>query len=125
MDVGHPSNFDRMLWLYKGSVEAMRRDLVGVRCTDDEVRRTIREVFERAGYVLDPHSAIGYRGLKDTFGSGMFLGTAHPAKFSEIVEPIVGRKIDRPPALAAALSRSRHVVKIDATYEAVRDVLAR
>jgi threonine synthase len=103
----------------------MRCDLVGVRCTDEEVRRTIRDVFERSGYVLDPHSAIGYRGLKDTFGSGICLGTAHPAKFSEIVEPIVGRKMDRPPALAAALSRPRHVVKIDATYEAVRDVLAR
>jgi threonine synthase len=124
MDVGHPSNFERMMWLYGGSVDAMRCDVTGTRSADDEVRQTIREVYERCGYLLDPHSAIGYRGLKEAAGRGIFLGTAHPAKFSEIVEPIVGRAIDRPPALSAALSRPRHIVKIDATYDAVRHVVA-
>jgi threonine synthase len=124
MDVGHPSNFERMMWLYGGSVAAMRCDVTAMRCDDDQVRETIREVFERTGYLLDPHSAIGYRGLKSAGGRGMFLGTAHPAKFSEIVEPIVGRRVVKPPALAAALSRPRHVVKIDASFEAVKHVVA-
>ncbi len=124
MDVGHPSNFERMLWLYDGDVAAMRCDIAGVRCGDDEVRTTIRAVYERTGYLLDPHSAIGYRGVKDLAGRGIFLGTAHPSKFSEIVAPVIGRSVERPPALEAALARPRHIVKIEARYEAVRDVVA-
>src|SRR3954447_1435309 len=92
MDVGHPSNFERMEWLYGGDANAMRRDIAGARFTDDDIRATVRDVHDRTGYLLDPHSAIGYMGLKrQTNGRapGMFLATAHPAKFSEIVEPIV------------------------------------
>ena len=55
MDVGNPSNFDRMLWLYGGDLDAMRRDVVGSRHDDDEVRATIRRVYEERGYLLDPH----------------------------------------------------------------------
>jgi hypothetical protein len=64
MDVGSPSNFERMSWLYDNDLDAMRRDIFGVRYTDDEVRETIRRVYETRGYLLDPHSAIGYLGLK-------------------------------------------------------------
>jgi threonine synthase len=129
MDVGHPSNFERMLWLYHADVDAMRRDVAGVRFTDDEVRETIRDVHARTRYLLDPHSAIGYLGVARGSGgdgvriAGVFLGTAHPAKFGEIVEPIIGRAIEKPAALAAAMSRPRHIVRIDATYDAVRQVL--
>ena len=63
MDVGHPSNFERMSWLYDGDLEAMRRDITGVSFTDDQVRETIRRVYETRGYLLDPHSAIAYMGL--------------------------------------------------------------
>ena len=61
--VGNPSNFDRMSWLYGGDLDAMRRDIAGSRHTDDEVRETIRRVYEERGYLLDPHSAIAYLGL--------------------------------------------------------------
>ena len=123
MDVGHPSNFERMLWLYHADVDAMRHDVAGVRFTDDDVRATIRDVHTRAGYLLDPHSAIGYLGLTRGEGTGVFLATAHPAKFGEIVEPIIGRAVEKPPALAAAMSRPRHIVRIEATYDAVKQVL--
>src|SRR5580765_126050 len=63
MDVGHPSNFERMLWLYGSDVDAMRRDVTGCRFSDDEVRATIKRVYEERGYLLDPHSAIAYMGL--------------------------------------------------------------
>ena len=63
MDVGNPSNFDRMSWMYDGDVEAMRRDMVGSSHGDDEVRATIRRVYDERGYLLDPHSAIAYLGL--------------------------------------------------------------
>jgi len=124
MDVGHPSNFDRLLWLYGGRVDAMRRDIVGTRYTDDEVRDTIREVFRRTAYLLDPHSAIGYMGLTAAGGRGIFLATAHPAKFGEIVEPIIGQEVEKPAALADAIARPRHIVRISASFDAVRELLA-
>jgi threonine synthase len=126
MDVGHPSNFERMEWLYGGDANAMRRDVAGARFTDDDIRATVRDVHDRTGYLLDPHSAIGYMGLMrqaNGRAAGVFLATAHPAKFSEIVEPIVGRPVVKPPALAEALARPRHIVRIDATYDAVRAIL--
>jgi len=130
MDVGHPSNFERMTWLYGGDLEAMRRDVIGCRHTDDDVRATIREVYETRGYLLDPHSAIGYRGLKGYLGQagqvgrvGIFLATAHPAKFAEIVEPIIGRPVDKPAPLAEALARPRYIIRIDASLDAVRGLL--
>jgi threonine synthase len=133
MDVGHPSNFERMLWLYNGDVEAMRRDVTGCRFTDDEVRATIRRVFERQGYLLDPHSAIAYMGLAGRDGQerrerrdgtvGVFLSTAHPAKFAEIVEPIVGRPVEKPPALAEALNRPQHIIRIRASLDRVLGML--
>jgi threonine synthase len=134
MDVGNPSNFERMLWLYHDNVNAMRRDIFGSRHSDDEVKATIREVYESRGYVMDPHSAIAYRGLKHYLAQetsdgrrgdrvGIFLATAHPAKFSEIVEPVLGRPVEMPGPLAEALAQPRHVLKINATFEAVRRTL--
>src|SRR5215813_10035764 len=121
MDVGNPSNFERMLWLYKGDLEAVRKDVTGSVHDDVEVKATIKDVFDRTGYVLDPHSAIGYLGIRRT--KGIFLATAHPAKFSEIVEPVIGTPIDRPEPLAKALEKPRTVRRLDATLRAVKDVV--
>jgi threonine synthase len=125
MDVGHPSNFDRMSWLYGGDLAAMRRDIDGMRFSDDEVRATIRRVYDERGYLLDPHSAIAFLGLSSSPGPSarVFLATAHPAKFAEIVEPIIGRTVEKPAPLAQALSRPRHIIRIDATYDAVQGAL--
>jgi threonine synthase len=87
------------------------------------VRATIRRVYDERGYLLDPHSAIAYMGLKGQSGRagqmGIFLATAHPAKFAEIVEPIVGREIDKPAPLAQALARPRHIIRIEPSLAAV------
>jgi threonine synthase len=136
MDVGHPSNFERMSWLYGHDLDAMRRDLVGVRYMDDEVSETIRRTFETRGYLLDPHSAIAYLGITGSRegrggqggrvgrgGVGIFLATAHPAKFAEIVEPIIGRVVAKPAALAEALARPQQILRIDATLDAVKETL--
>src|SRR5262249_49371145 len=126
MDVGEPSNFARMLWLYDGDLHAMRRDVRGARYTDEEVRATIRQVYCDSGYVLDPHSAIGYLGIVHARGEsehGIFLATAHPAKFAEVVEPIIGARVEKPPALAEAMVSPRHIVRIAATLEALKAVL--
>ena len=121
MDVGHPSNFDRMTWLYGGDREAMRRDVTGCRFTDEEVRATIRRVYDERRYLLDPHSAIAYMGLNRQ--PGIFLATAHPAKFAEIVDPIVGRAVEKPAPLAHALGRPRHLIRIGASLDAVKGTL--
>jgi threonine synthase len=125
MDVGHPSNFERMLWLYDNDVEAMRRDITGCHFTDDDVRATIRRVYQERGYLLDPHSAIAYMGLRLERGdrAGVFLATAHPAKFAEIVEPIIGRAVEKPAPLAQALARPRHIIRIEPTLAAVMGTL--
>jgi len=130
MDVGHPSNFERMRWLYHDDLGEMRRDVAGCRFTDDEVRDVIRRVYEARGYLLDPHSAIAYLGLRhESHGArdepiGIFLATAHPAKFAEIVGPIIGREIEKPAPLAEALARPRHIIRIESSLDAVRSALA-
>jgi threonine synthase len=133
MDVGNPSNFERMMWLYGGNLADIRADIVGSRHTDDEVRATIRRVYDERGYVLDPHSAIAYLGLKEPVGREwregqerqvqIFLATAHPAKFDEIVEPILGRSVPKPAPLVEAIARGRHVMNLDASLEAVKEIL--
>jgi threonine synthase len=128
MDVGNPSNFERMLWLYGGDHAAMRRDVAASSHTDDEVKATIKKVFERRGYLLDPHSAIAYLGLTRYLrsagnGTGILLATAHPAKFREVVEPVIGRAIETPAPLADALARPRYILRIEPTKEALSEVL--
>jgi threonine synthase len=106
MDVGAPSNFERMAAHF--SWEEMRRIILGVSVTDEETRATIVRVHEQAGYFLDPHSAVGWMGAdkllaehKIAAGPLGILCTAHPAKFKEVVEPLVG-----PPPLPASLERA-------------------
>jgi threonine synthase len=111
----------------------MRADITGIRHTDDDVCETIRRVYQERGYLLDPHSAIAYMGLVGRDGqerraalhgrSGVFLATAHPAKFAEIVDPIVGREMEKPAPLAQALARPRHIIRIGPTLDAIRAIL--
>lgn len=130
MDVGHPSNFERMSWLYDGDLEAMRQDVTGSRHADTDVKAAIRRVFNERGYLLDPHSAIAYLGLAGQAGQarragqvGIFLATAHPAKFREVVEPVIGRTIETPGPLTEALARPRPILRIDASLGALVEAL--
>ena len=127
MDVGNPSNFDRMLWLYGGTrTRCAATSAACARPTTTSERR-FGEVHRRTGYLLDPHSAIGYLGLTSGSASrsrpGVFLATAHPAKFGEIVEPIIGERVEKPAPLQQAIARPRHIVRIRADIKAVEDVL--
>jgi len=106
MDVGAPSNFERMSAHF--SLEQMRRIILGVSVGDDETRETIARVHEQTGYFLDPHSAVGWKGAdklsaknKIEQGAVGILCTAHPAKFAETVEPLIGL-----PPMPASLSRT-------------------
>lgn len=112
MDVGNPSNFARMLDLYKNDFEKLRADITGLDFSDGETEAAMREVFKEARYVLDPHGAIGYSGLKKYLHEklavpGVFLETAHPAKFLNVVEYTLKTKIQLPEKLEAFIKRDK------------------
>jgi threonine synthase len=118
MDVGNPSNLERLQWLFDGDVGAMRALITSRAHTDDDVRAAIAELYTRFGYVADPHTAIAYLGK-----AGMFLSTAHPAKFREVVEPVIGETVPLPAPLAAALARKKSVQRIGAAMNELADLL--
>lgn len=102
MDVGDPSNFARVLDLYKESYEAICRDISGTTYTDEQIRETVKTTYQQTGYLLDPHGACGFRALKEGLKEGevgIFLETAHPAKFLETVEDIIADKVTIPAKL--------------------------
>lgn len=102
MDVGDPSNFARVLDLYQESHEAICRDISGTTYTDEQIRETVKTTYLQTGYLLDPHGACGFRALKEGLKEGevgVFLETAHPAKFLETVESIIENKVTIPAKL--------------------------
>ena len=113
MDVGDPSNFARILALYGHSHEDICQDISGCSYTDDQIADTIRECLKETGYQLDPHGACGFRALKEGLlpgETGVFLETAHPAKFKDTVERITGKELDIPARLAAFMKGTKQSV---------------
>ena len=126
MDVGNPSNFARMLNLYGDSHEAMCADISGFRYTDEQIADTLRTCRDETGYLLDPHGACGYQALKDGLQEGeygVFLETAHPAKFVETVERIVEEKIELPEKLVEFMKGEKQTVQLNADFKAFKEFL--
>jgi len=129
MDVGAPSNFERIQWLYGNDYDAIRRDMAGAVFDDQTVRRAIADVYRQHGYLMDPHGAIGWLALSEVMATlpgdvdGVFLATAHPAKFREVVEPVIGQRVELPPVLQEAIARPRYAVRIPAEYGALNELL--
>lgn len=121
MDVGTPSNFARILELYHQSHSAVTNDMVGYRYSDREIKETIKQVYQTEKYMLDPHGAVGYRALKADLAPGevgVFLETAHPAKFTETVEGILGSgTVVLPDKLAAFMKSKKQSVELSAEFE--------
>src|SRR5690606_11983951 len=112
MDVGAPSNFDRILDLYDHAHQAVSKDISAYKYEDEAIRSTIRSVHQKGNYLLDPHGACAYLALKEGLQSGetgIFLATAHPAKFRETVEECTGEQIQIPEALEAFLQQKKEV----------------
>lgn len=126
MDVGDPSNFARVLDLYGASHEAICAEISGVRYTDEQIREIMAETFAKEGYMLDPHGACGFGALKDGLKdgeTGVFLETAHPAKFLETVEGVIGTKVEIPAKLAEFMKGTKQSIEISAAYEDLRSFL--
>ncbi|KAA6336360.1 Threonine synthase [termite gut metagenome] len=126
MDVGDPSNFARVLDLYNHSHAAISAEISGTTYTDEQIRETMKKVYQETHYLLDPHGACGYRALEDLLQpgqTGVFLETAHPAKFLETVEAIINKKVEVPAKLQAFMKGEKKSLPIPKEFSAFKQYL--
>lgn len=126
MDVGNPSNFARILDLYGGSHDAIAAEISGATYTDEQIRDTVKRVYEENGYLLDPHGACGCRALEEGLKpgeTGVFLETAHPAKFLQTVEEIIGTEVAIPEKLQAFMKGTKQSVPMAKDFAAFKAYL--
>ena len=119
MDVGDPSNFARIYDLYKKNHKAICADISGATYTDAQIAETIKQVKAETGYVCDPHGACGYRALAEGLKAGevgFFLETAHPAKFKDTVDKILGEDIDIPAKLQAFMKGTKQSIPMSKAF---------
>ena len=120
MDVGAPSNFTRVYDLYNKDYEAICQDISGATYSDAQIADTMREVYQKTGYVCDPHGACGYRALAEGLRAdemGVFLETAHPAKFKTTVDDILGTDIEIPAKLQAFMKGTKQSVPMTKEFD--------
>ena len=125
MDVSDPSNFVRLFELY-GSYDAIKNDISGATYTDEQIAETIRQCYKNNGYLLDPHGACGYRALQEGLQEGevgIFLETAHPAKFKDRVDAILGTDIAIPEKLQAFMKGQKQTVPMANDFNAFKSYL--
>lgn len=126
MDVGDPSNFARVLDLYGDSHEAIVKEISGATYTDEQISETVQWVYNKTHYLLDPHGACGYRALSESLKpgeTGVFLETAHPAKFLETVEKIIGEKVHIPAKLQAFMRGEKKSVPLAKDFASFKQYL--
>ncbi len=119
MDVGDPSNFARVLALYGGSYPTIKKEITGATYTDEQIAETMKQVYKEHNYLLDPHGACGYRALEENLMPeeiGVFLETAHPAKFLDTVEGIIGDKIEIPAKLQAFMEGEKQSIEMSKDF---------
>jgi threonine synthase len=122
MDVGDPSNFERILDLFRNKHEWITRHMHGYSFSDHEIRKIIGNVYKKTAYLCDPHGATGYQAARNYLDenptqTGIFLETAHPAKFRESVEEATGIPVEVPERLAAFEHREKHATRMKASYD--------
>jgi len=126
MDVGDPSNFARIYNLYNGNYTNIKADISGATYTDQQIRETMKICYEETGYILDPHGACGYRALQEGLKPGeigVFCETAHPAKFKEKVDEIIGIDVEIPARLAAFMKGTKQSVPMTKSFAEFKDYL--
>ena len=126
MDVGDPSNFARIYDLHNGSHEAITEYISGATYKDEQIRTTMQQCYNEAGYTLDPHGACGYQALKDLLNDGevgVFCETAHPAKFKEKVDEIIGIDVEIPERLADFMKGTKQSVPLGKDFAGFKKFL--
>ncbi len=130
MDVGNPSNFVRILELFHQQLGDLKKVLSSYSITDEETKATIKEVYDKYHYLPDPHGAVGFLALQrylqqHSNQKGIFLETAHPVKFYDVVEPVIGTTVPIPLSVQAILNNEKHAVKMGAHYHELKEYLLR
>jgi len=128
MDVGDPSNFARIIDLYNASHKNICNDISGYRYTDEQIKNGVRTCYKKTNYLLDPHGACGYLALKEGLNSdetGLFLETAHPAKFKETMESIIQQPIAVPERLQHFMEKEKQSIALSNQYDDLKSCLLR
>jgi threonine synthase len=129
MDVGYPSNFERLIVVFEGSKKKMRKRIKGVVITDQETRDAMRRVYEEGGVLIDPHTAVGVLASRRFIESSGYAGhvlslaTAHPGKFVDIVEQATGTAPALPRTLKEALEKKKEAIPLEPSLDLLREFL--
>lgn len=127
MDVGAPSNFDRMMTLYQENHPRICEDLKGASFNDEQTKEVMKKVYKESDYILDPHGAVAYLGLKKELATenelGVFIETAHPAKFLDVVEEVIDTKVEIPEYLKSCLIKEKSSIKMANSYHDFKNYL--
>ncbi|MDR3218797.1 MAG: threonine synthase [Dysgonamonadaceae bacterium] len=126
MDVGDPSNFVRILDLYHHNHETITQVISGFSCPDESIRETVRLCYESTGYLLDPHGACGYLALLENLlpgETGIFLETAHPAKFKDTIEAIIQKTVEIPERLQVFMKGEKQSIELGKDFEGFKSFL--
>ena len=127
MDVANPSNFVRILEIFDNDYLDLKKKMEAVSVSDEETIETMREVYEKYEYILDPHGAVGFYALEKYLENnpdkkGFFLETAHPVKFDS-VEKILGTCGEMPEAVKNLFEKEKYKTEIEADYEELKEIL--
>ncbi len=127
MDVGNPSNFIRIQEIYKHNFEALKNNLSSYSFTDEETKEAMKEIYNNYNYVADPHGAVGYLGAEAYLKNNpevhcVFLETAHPTKFLDVVETVIQQKLDLPQQIQAVMDKEKASIAVN-TYEDIKAYL--
>ena len=126
MDVGNPSNFARMMDLYGNDLQRVQEDIAAYSYNDDQTAQCIKDVFEDFNYVLCPHTAVGYMAmdqfvddndLNPYYINSVILATAHPVKFGDVVEPLIGEKVEIPERLESIINGKKKSINMSANFD--------
>jgi threonine synthase len=130
MDVGNPSNLERIIELYDEDIEKIREDIFSVSYNDEETVEGIKELYDKYNYVIDPHGAVGYRAWKKFNESGelknaygIIVETAHPAKFKDAVEETIGSEVEIPERLAVCLNKEKKTIELNSEFSSLKEFL--
>jgi len=128
MDVGNPSNFVRVLELFDNDFNQLKDKISSYKVSDETTKETISKVKKEFGYLLDPHGAVAYHALQEYLKlnpteKGFILETAHPVKFNNVVEPIIGEEIEIPDSVKELVKKSKLSKLISPKFEALKEVL--
>ena len=127
MDVGNPSNFIRIQEIYKNDFKRLQANLSSFSYTDEQTKEALLEIYKTYNYVADPHGAVGYLGCKDYLKTSpnahcVFLETAHPTKFLDVVEDVIDAEITLPPQIEAVMDKEKVALQIS-DYEGLKGFL--